>query len=62
MTGGGTGNTRNYKIGVAYQATRAWSFGCDAGRRSRSTPLVINTVPYSYDADIVNCNAQLMLQ
>lgn len=62
VTGGGTGNTRNYKIGVAYQATRAWSFGCDAGRRSRSTPLVINTVPYSYDADIVNCNAQLMLQ
>ncbi|MGE5117895.1 MAG: hypothetical protein ACM3N6_15535 [Betaproteobacteria bacterium] len=62
IPGGGSGNTRNYLVGVAYQATRAWSLGCDAGRRSRSTPVQVNNVGYSYDATIAHCNVTLMLQ
>jgi hypothetical protein len=59
---GDSGNTRNYLVGVSYQATRAWSFGCEAGHRARSTPVFIGTTAYNYDADIASCNAQLMLQ
>jgi hypothetical protein len=59
---GDSGNTRNYLVGVAYQVTRVWSLGCEAGRRSRSTPVFIGGVGYSYDADVASCTVQLMLQ
>lgn len=68
ITGGGaivtgdSGNTRNFKIGATYQVTRAWLLGCEAGRRSRSTPVFIGGVGYSYDADVASCTVQLMLQ
>jgi outer membrane autotransporter barrel domain len=62
IASGDSGNTRNYLIGVAYQATRAWSLGCEAGRRSRSTPVFIGGVGYSYDADVASCTVQLLLQ
>ena len=60
ITGGGaivtgdSGNTRNFKIGATYQVTRAWLLGCEAGRRSRSTPVFIGGVGYSYDADVAS--------
>ena len=63
IPGGGSGNTRNYLVGVAYQATRTVSLGCDAGKRSRSTPVVLaGNVGYGYDATIAHCNIALMLQ
>jgi hypothetical protein len=62
IVNGDSGNTRNYLVGVAYQVTRAWSLGCEAGRRSRSTPVFIGGVGYSYDADVASCTVQLTLQ
>ena len=62
IASGDTGNTRNYLVGVAYQVTRVWSLGCEAGRRSRSTPVFIGNVGYNYDADVASCVVQLMLQ
>jgi hypothetical protein len=62
ITTGDSGNTRNFLIGANYQVTRVWSLGCEAGRRSRSTPVFISGVGYSYDADVASCTVQLMLQ
>jgi len=62
ITTGDSGNTRDFKIGASYQVTRVWLVGCEAGRRSRSTPLFIGGIGYSYDADVASCTVQLMLQ
>jgi hypothetical protein len=59
---GDTGHTRNFLVGVSYQATRAWTLGCEAGRRSRSTPVFIGGVGYSYDAHVASCSVSLLLE
>ncbi len=58
----GKGNTRSYGIGLSYAATRAWTFGCEVTRLSRSADVDRPGVNYNYKANVASCSAQFAIQ
>ncbi|HEY9238797.1 MAG TPA: hypothetical protein VIP10_08175 [Burkholderiaceae bacterium] len=59
---GSTGNSsvsdnyRTFTVGINYVPARAWQLGCNLSHEGRSAG------SYSYDANVIGCSAQFMLQ
>lgn len=47
---------RTFSVGVSYAPARAWQLGCNLSHEGR------NSGAYSYDANVIGCNAQFTLR